>query len=313
MNWFEVKVKTKSEAVEAVVYALDEVGIEGVMILDPNDPIYQKDYQGDWDYIDESVRTFDFEDAFLTGYIVDSIDIDELVRKINARLEVIKNAGLDVGAGEVTYTRVNDEDWANEWKKYYKPLKISEHIVIKPTWEEYEPVGNEKIIEIDPGSAFGSGTHETTALCLKMIEKYFSVGDDVFDIGCGTGILGIAAAKLGANKVVGIDLSENAIIASKENAEINKVEDVATFLKGDLTSVLTGKADMVIANIMADIIILLSENVADFMKEDGVFVASGIILDKVEEVQAALDKNGFEIIETQIDGEWSAIVSKHKK
>lgn len=308
MRWFEVKIFTDSMSVEAVTNMLYEVGAEGIVIEDPNDPIYDESYKGDWDYVEDEVYKFSSEEAIIMGYCSD-IDPVEIKDILQGKVDLLESFGLKKGTGTITVTEVVDDNWAHEWKKYFKPLKIGDKIVIKPTWEAYEITGDELILEMDPGSAFGSGTHETTSMCVEFTDKYMKQGDRVFDIGCGTGILGIAAAMLGAKEVTCVDIDELAVIATKENIELNNISDKVEVFKGDLTDVLQGKADVVIANIIADVIIFLLKDIPQVLKEGGIFIASGIIHDKRDAVKEALVANGFTIIEVKTQGEWNAITA----
>ncbi len=311
MAWFELKIKTTSEATEAIANILIELGCEGVAVEDPNDPIFGEGYEGDWDYFDKSEMVFEYEGALIKTYVEDT-GMDALIEAIKIRLAELPACGLDLGLGTIETTEIFESDWANEWKKYYKPTKIGEHIVIKPSWEAYEPEEGDLIIEIDPGGAFGSGTHETTSMCIEQLDKRVKPDTTVFDIGCGSGILAIAAAKLGARDVTAVDLDEAAVVTSKENVLLNHVESQVTVLHGNLMDVVDGKADIVVANIIADIICLLSESIHQFLHKDSVFISSGIINTKIAQVLAALEANNFEIIEVVEKGEWAAIVSKLK-
>ena len=206
------------------------------------------------------------------------------------------------------------------WNEIYKILgdptipmnRSGKKIVVKPSWEEYEKQEGDLIIELDPGMAFGTGTHETTSMCIRELENYVDETKTVFDIGCGSGILAIAAAQLGAKEVVAGDLDEVAVKVSKENCEINHVSDKVVVKHGSLFEVVDSKADVIVANIIADIIKILAKDVSKFLKDDGVFISSGIILAKIDEVCQALEENGFEIVKVERLGEWSAIVSKLK-
>lgn len=311
MAWFELKVKTTSEATEAISNILIELGCEGVAVEDPNDPIFGEGYEGDWDYFDKDEMTFEYEGALIKTYIEDTV-MDELIKNLESRIAQLTEFGLDYGPGTIETTEIFESDWANEWKKYYKPTKIGDHIVIKPSWEAYEPEPGEMIIEIDPGGAFGSGTHETTSMCIEQLDKRVKPDTTVFDIGCGSGILAIAAAKLGAKDVTAVDLDLAAIETSNENVILNHVESQVKVLHGNLMDVVDGKADIVVANIIADIICLLSETIHQFLHQDSVFIASGIINTKIPQVLAALEANGLEVIEVVEKGEWAAIVSKLK-
>lgn len=312
MKWHEIKIKTTSDLVEEMSNILYDAGVGGVVIEDPNDiNLFNKD-ETSWDYFDEEIFNFEYEGAIVKGYLPDS---EDLLDKIKFIKESVHNIVIDSENkdGEiVTIAEVYEEDWANAWKQYYKPKKISEKIVVKPTWEEYEAQEGEEIIELDPGMAFGTGTHETTMMCINLLEDYVNRNSIVYDIGCGSGILSIAAAKLGAKKVVGVDLDEVAVKVSKENVKVNSVESIVDIRHGNLMEVVEGKADIIIANIIAEVIKILSRDIKKFMKPDSLFIASGIILDKIDEVANELQVNDLEIITIKKQGEWSAIVSKIK-
>lgn len=313
MNWTEVTIKTTTEAVEAISNILMEERCGGVMIEDPKDFLFQKKNELDWDYVEEEVFNKSGQDGVLIKtYIPEERNVLELIETVKARIALLPSFGLDIGEGSVSLSNVHESDWANEWKKYYKPTKIGKKIVVKPSWEDYEEQEGDLIIELDPGMAFGTGTHETTSMCIRELENYVDETKTVFDIGCGSGILAIAAAKLGAKEVVGGDLDEVAVKVSKENCEINHVSDQVIVKHGSLFEVVDSKADVIVANIIADIIKILAKDVSKFLKKDGVFIASGIILAKIDEVCEALEENGFEIVKVERLGEWSAIVSKLK-
>lgn len=311
MKWFEIKIKTTTDLVEEITDVLYDAGVSGVVIEDPKDVIFHIKQESDWDYYDEEILNFDYEGAIVKGYLPQSEDLLDKIELIKQSVNLtIKVENKNTEVGEVTTTEVYEEDWANSWKKYYKPQKITDNIVVKPTWEAYYPKENEIIIELDPGMAFGTGTHETTTMCIELLEKHIEDLTTVFDIGCGSGILSIAAAKLGAQKVIGIDLDEVAFSVSQNNVKINSVEDIVSIKHGNLMDVINEKADIIVANIIADIIILLSKNVEKFMKPKAKFISSGIILDKIDEVITELERNGLRIIEIIRKGEWAAIVSE---
>ena len=313
MNWTEVTIKTTTEAVEAISNILMEERCGGVMIEDPKDFLFQKKNELDWDYVEEEVFNKSGQDGVLIKtYIPEERNVLELIETVKARIALLPSIGLDIGEGSVSLSNVNESDWANEWKKYYKPTKVGKKIVVKPSWEEYEKQEGDLIIELDPGMAFGTGTHETTSMCIRELENYVDETKTVFDIGCGSGILAIAAAQLGAKEVVAGDLDEVAVKVSKENCEINNVSDKVVVKHGSLFEVVDSKADVIVANIIADIIKILAKDVSKFLKDDGVFISSGIILAKIDEVCQALEENGFEIVKVERLGEWSAIVSKLK-
>ncbi|HBF4498826.1 TPA: 50S ribosomal protein L11 methyltransferase, partial [Clostridioides difficile] len=286
----------------------------GAVIEDPKDFLFQKKNELDWDYVEEEVfKKNEEDDVLIKTYVSEEKNVMEFVEIIKQKVLGLKDFGIDIGEGSVSLDQVNEADWANAWKAYYKPTKVGQRVVVKPTWEDYAMQEGDLIIELDPGMAFGTGTHETTSMCIRELEKYVNKDSKVFDIGCGSGILAIAAAKLGAKEVVAVDLDEVAVKVAKENVLENKVEKSVSVMHGNLTDVIKDKADVIVANIIADIIKILAKDVQNFMKEDAIFISSGIILDKVEEVKESLIENGFEIVEVQKLGEWSAIVSKLKK
>ena len=312
MNWNEISVSTTTLAVEIISNIFIESGSKGVMIEDPSDFHLQGQDPLAWDYMEKEVFDFGHEDVRVIGYFSSEEDINEKISEIEKRLDYVKSLGLDTGTLEIYKREVKQENWENEWKKYFNVQKVSDSIVIKPSWEEYTAKEGEKIIDIDPGMAFGTGTHETTRMCINAIEKYMNKGDSLIDIGCGSGILSIAAAHLGAEKVIAVDLDKLAVKVSKENVDLNGFSNTIDVRYGDLTDVIDEKADVIVANIIADIIAKLSENIADFKKDGGYFISSGIINDKKDFVISKLKENNFDIIEENNDGEWNCIVSKVK-
>lgn len=308
-EWLEVSIITSSEAVEAVCGILYNTGVQGVSIEDPEDIEFKKKNPGDWDYFDETLLEVK-EGAIIKGYYKEDERFNEYIDYIKESFENIESFGIDKGKGIITVSKVNEEDWENNWKKYYKPVKVGEKIVIKPIWEEYKEASGELVVELDPGMAFGTGTHETTRMCIKALEKYIKPESMVFDIGTGSGILAIAAAKLGAAKVIGVDLDPVAVNSAKENVKYNNVENIE-ILHGNLLDVVSGKADIIVANIIADIIILILSDVKKCINSGGYFISSGIIKARKDDVVEKLKEAGFEIIETNTEGEWVAIVAKY--
>lgn len=313
MKWAEITIKTTTEAVEAITNILYEQNVGGVSIEDPKDFKFQKKHEYDWDFVEEEIFNSGYDGVIIKTYITEERDVSDDIKLIKEKIDGLKEFGINVGEAIVELSQVDEEDWANEWKNYYKPTKIGEKIVVKPTWEEYEAADTDLIIELDPGMAFGTGTHETTSMCIRELEKYVRPESKVFDIGCGSGILAIAAAKLGAKNVLAVDLDEVAVKVSKENIELNKVEGSVNALHGNLMEVVNDKADIVVANIIADIIKILAKDIKQFMKDEAVFISSGIIHAKVDEVKEALTQNGLEIVHVESLGEWNAIVSKISK
>ena len=310
-TWIEVRVITKSEALEpisGIFYGLD---CKGVAIEDPEDILGREQGPLTWDFADINVLEHKGKFAVVKGYFSEEDNIDEIIAYINEKVEEIKALGIDVGEVKVEVEKMYEEDWANNWKKYYKPSKVGEKIVVKPIWEEYEAKDEELVVELDPGMAFGTGEHETTRMCIQALEKYVQKDSTVFDVGCGSGILAIAAAKLGAKLAVGVDLDPVAVESAKENVGFNNIDNIE-ILHGNLIEVIDGKADIVVANIIAEIICILTEDVSRVIKPNGYFITSGIIHDRVEMVTNKLEECGFEVIKVNKDGEWNCIIAKLK-
>ncbi|WP_101474015.1 50S ribosomal protein L11 methyltransferase [Fusobacterium sp.] len=212
----------------------------------------------------------------------------------------------------VDFYEYEQEDYENNWKKYLYPEKVSEKFVVKPTWREYTPESDELIIELDPGRAFGTGSHPTTSLCLKLMEEVIKPGDSVIDVGTGSGILMIAAERLGASEIYGTDIDEMAVAAAKENLELNSIDSTkAKVYKGDLISVVKNKKfDVVVANILADVLLILIKDISKVVKKGGKIIFSGIIEDKCDIVKKEVENLGFEVAQVKQDKEWRALLIK---
>lgn len=310
-NWIEVQVITTSEALEpisGIFYALD---CKGVAIEDPEDFTRREKGPLTWDFADLNIFEHKGECAVVKAYFAQTDNIEEIVIFVKDKVEELKSFGIEVGEGKVTIAEKKEEDWANTWKQYYKPTHIGENIVIKPTWESYDKKDNEMIIDLDPGMAFGTGTHETTRLCAMALEKYVSEDSTVFDIGTGSGILALIASKLHAKYALGVDLDPVAVESAKKNVELNDVCNIE-IVYGDLVEVVEGKADIVVANILAEIVCILTDDVKKVLKKDGIFISSGIIHERKQMVIDKLLEQGFEIIEETHEGEWNCIIAKFK-
>ncbi|MCX7842685.1 MAG: 50S ribosomal protein L11 methyltransferase [Clostridia bacterium] len=309
MKWYEIKIKTTEEASDAINEMLASIGANGVAIEDPNDIRREISRPDTVDYADEEFISSLGEDVVIKAYFPGNTNIVELEADIREKISFISGF-LHTGEGFAGYTEVDDEDWSNSWKKYYKPLHISDRVVIKPSWEQYEKSGDEIVVELDPGMAFGTGTHETTRMCAQLLESYLSFADKVLDVGCGTGILAIIAAKLGAGHVTAIDIDEVAVRVTEENSKINMVQDKITACRSVLGDLLPEKHDIAVANIIADVIIDISKIVPQYLKHDGYFITSGIIKQRKQEVLEACGNSGFKYVAEKDMGEWVAVVFK---
>lgn len=310
-TWIEVRVITKSEALEPVSGIFYSLDCKGVAIEDPNDILGREQGPLTWDFADINVLEHKGKVAVVKAYFAEEDNIEDVIAYVNERLDLLKEMGIDLGEGRVEHEKMHEEDWANTWKQYYKPSKVGEKIVVKPIWEEYAPKDGELVVDLDPGMAFGTGTHETTRMCIQALERYVKEDSTVFDVGCGSGILAIAAAKLGSKLAVGVDLDPVAVESSIENVKYNDLDNIE-ILHGNLVEVIDGKADIVVANILAEIICILADDVKRVIKAGGVFITSGIIHDRVDMVCEKLEATGFEIVEKNKDGEWNCIVAKLK-
>ncbi len=303
MDWREVAVTVSSEGEEIVADLFYQLGCTGVSI---DDPLLLHTYidSGVWDY-------HSFGEVSLTGttvvkgYFAENQELNEKLSRLDQGLNELLER-FPSWWFLVKGITLQEEDWATAWKVYFKPVRLGQHLIIKPSWEEVTPLPGDIVLELDPGMAFGTGNHATTTLCLAMLEEIVRPGMKVFDLGTGSGILAVAAAKLGA-EVVAVDLDVVAVQVAKENVKLNKVVDQVQVLKGDLGTVLSGQAELVVANIIADVIILLLADLPRLLHPQGEFLASGIIEYRAPEVENAMMVNGLEIVERREDSGWILI------
>ncbi|NLJ40725.1 MAG: 50S ribosomal protein L11 methyltransferase [Clostridiales bacterium] len=313
LDWTEVTIETTSEGVEAITEALYEAGVKGVQIHDPHDIELLRSDKGDWDCIEESLL-IKGRDVLVKGYLANNQSVDENIHIIKDRLRwlIRQDLGIDLGSGALTITNVRENDWANSWKKHFKPRKIGKFIVIKPSWENYLPLPGEIVLEMDPGMAFGTGTHETTILCVKALEDRVNNGIHLLDVGCGTGILAIAGLLLGADRAVAVDNDIDAIDSTRKNALRNGIDNRMNIIHGNLMENVNGRFDIVVSNIIADTIIFLVGNIKKFLVSKGIFIASGIILDRIDDTVTAIKKAGLTHMETVTMGEWASVVCQNE-
>lgn len=329
MKWTKVEISTTCEAVDLMYIMLDDLGIEGIQIED-NVPITEEEKEAMFiDFLPELPE--DDGTAKVSFYVdvkgnnpdsdneqnkVD--DMEVFISQVREGLNDLATR-IDIGEGKITIEDTEDKDWLNNWKAFFKPFRVADDIIIKPTWENLDEVNEDDIVvEIDPGIAFGTGSHETTRLCISALRKYINKDTKILDVGCGSGILSIISLKLGASYVVGTDIDKDAITATYENMEVNHIDssmmDVYTGnIIEDLdlqNKVNIGQYEIVVANILADVIIPLSGVLARKMRKDSLFISSGIIDMKKDEVEEALLSNGFEILEVIQMGDWFSFVAK---
>ena len=306
MKWAEVSITTSHEATEFIAEIFHDLGASGVVIEDP-ELVNSYIRSGQWDYTDipEAENT---EVVTVKAYLPVDDELDEKLRSFEREVNALSSHNVDKGPGAISCSEIQDEDWAENWKQYFHTEKVGDIIVIKPTWEDYEASPDDVVIELDPGEAFGTGTHPTTAMCIRELETLVKVGMTVFDVGTGSGILSSAAARLGAAKITAVDYDRTALKVAKENIEQNHVADVITLGQSDILKQVEGKADLVIANIIADIIIRLFDELEAHLNPGGSLLASGIIADRIGDVTEAALAHGFTIDKVVETGGWAAMV-----
>ncbi len=344
MKWIKYQLHTTTDAADTMGDILNELGIYGFEITD-HVPLSEKDEKKMYTDIPadlgpddgKSVLTFYTEapdntekEFYSTGSSIrdagmeDTVPVlppDELIKKIKKKVKA-KKKYFKINVPAINYTIEDDSQWKDKWKENFKPFRVADDIIIKPTWEEIPEYADEHdiIMEIDPGSAFGTGTHETTKLCLKSLRKFITPETTILDAGCGSGILAISALLCGARSAYCLDIDPSAVDATIENASINhiasdRIHAIHANILDDTSPVkkmCNGPVDIAVANILADVIIPLSSCIGDFIKPDGIFISSGILIEKADDVENALLDNSFEIIEKNILGDWASFVAKKK-
>lgn len=318
MQWNRFTIDTTTEAVDLISSMLDELGVEGIEIED-HVPLTESETKGMFIDILPDLGPDDGK-AKVSFYLDVDVDPESLIEQVKEGLEELKMF-VNIGEGTITESQTEDKDWMNNWKEYFKPFTVDD-ILIKPTWETVPEEHKDKLmIEIDPGTAFGTGTHETTQLCIRQIRKWLKAGDTVLDVGTGSGILAIAALKLGAASAFGTDLDENAVTAAEENAEVNGITPeqfkviAGNIIDDEAVQTQAGLEcyDVAVANILAPVIIMLQGEIAKHVKHGGMFITSGIINTWEERVLEAFAGNDeFEVVDVAHQGEWVAITARRK-
>lgn len=304
MKWNILALTIDRNDLELATSVLYDIGVESFEVVDES---VSKEELGNMfaDIVSDDLD-MDSQTVIVKCYVSEHENVDGYMDQIIAGFETFNiKVVIDKGVSD-------EEDWANKWKDYFKPFKIDEHLIIKPIWESYQGDEKDVIIEIEPGMAFGSGTHETTSMCTKAIKKYLTTDSQLLDVGCGSGILSLVAAKLGAKQVLGIDIDIHAVKVAKDNVSYNGLDQTIEIVHGDLLDQVNDQYNMVVANILAEVIVILTPQISQVITPGGLFIASGIIREKKAMVLDVLNDNGFEVIEILEDGEWVAIVSRYQ-
>ncbi|MBQ9808146.1 MAG: 50S ribosomal protein L11 methyltransferase [Ruminococcus sp.] len=317
MEWTEVNIYTETAGIELLCAKLMDIGIKGFAIQDAEDfNEFLENKNGQWDYIDEDLMGLSQCETRITVYLPSNSQGADMLSSIRSMLAELKAADTEgqYGRLEAELTSIREEDWANNWKQYFKPLKVGEKLVIKPSWEEYSDDGQRTILEIDPASSFGTGQHHTTRLCLELLEKSLREGDKLLDMGCGSGILSIGAMLLGADSAVAVDIEQNAAETALENAVKNNIpaEKYKTYFGNILTDKnladeIDFKYDIITANIVADVLIAMKDYFVRYIREGGTLIVSGIIEERMDEVISALESAGFKGPEANVKEGWAAV------
>ena len=319
MNWLELHIDTTNAGLDTVVALLSSLDIDGVVIDDETEfQEFLEDNRQYWDYVDEDLEKEMEGKSRITFYLSEDEEGFAKMGEVRIALQRLKEERSDCGTLLMTMDNLADSDWENNWKQYYKPMEIGERLLVIPEWEQENALGKPKYagrvpLILEPGLTFGTGSHATTRLCLQALEKAVQGGEKVLDLGCGSGILSIAALKLGAEKAEAVDIDDKCLTVAYENAALNGIgKDTYTVRVGDILTdeamraEIGGGYDVILANIVADVIIGLAPNVRTFLKEGGLFLCSGIIDTRAEEVADKLRSAGWEIVESRSSEGWFA-------
>ena len=310
MQWVEVTIRTNTMGAELMSQVLLDEGITGTSIEDHHDVEQYRRKSDEWDYVDENIFADHGDEVYVKGYIAMEAEVYGRVGRIMNRVadlvDMMEEQGVDVGRGEVLVSMVADEDWEENWKQYYKPFDVGARLSVTPCWEPYD-AGERVLVQLEPGAAFGTGQHETTLMCLELCQLYAKPEAKVLDVGCGTGILGIAAVALGAAHALEVDRDEVAVHAAQHNAQLNDLSERVTCMEGNLADAVKGKYDLIFANIVADAVIALLPAAKKLMARGATLIASGIILDRETDVIEAVKHCGLRVADRRNRGEWIAL------
>ena len=317
MEWIELNIYTATEGIEIICSKLMDIGIKGFVIKDSEDfKEFLENKNGQWDYIDDDLMGLSECETCITIYLPKNEQGADMLADTKNMLKELKNSDTEgiYGRLECEFNSISEEDWANNWKKYFKPVKIGEKLLIKPSWEEYNSDDERIILEIDPASSFGTGQHHTTRLCLELLEKCISKGDRILDMGCGSGILSIGAILLGADDAVAVDIEENAAATALENAAKNNIPEskyhthFGNILTDErLAAEIDYKYDVITANIVADVLIAMKDYFKRYLKDGGILIISGIIEERADEVISAVEGAGFTKQSVNVKEGWAAV------
>lgn len=309
MEWLKITLLTTTMGSELASQTLIDAGSAGTVIEDKNDVFVNQRPEGQWDMIDEDIARRMGDDVKVTGFFPMDERANDFIARVREKVGELPSLapGVDLGKLTVNLSAIDDEDWAENWKTRYKPFRLGKRIVVRPGWEEYAPAPDDLVITIDPGMAFGTGTHETTAMCAALVEEYVKPGMSVMDVGTGTGILAIAARLMGAGSVIACDIDPMAVRVAAENARINGFEGDIRVIEGDLLDAGVGAFDVIIANIIADVVMDIAPDARARLKDGGAYICSGIARAREGEVISALRAAGFDDLDIRRDGEWAAV------
>ena len=312
MDWIELTVHTTTQGAEVVSDALMLSGATGTMVEDRADIPDPDKPNGYWEIIDPKLIDSLPEDVQVHAWFEPDATFQERLQALRSQLDMNRRLApeVDLGTLQIDTVNVKDEDWSEVWKQFYKPFRAGQSLVVKPTWEPYDAKPGDRVIEIDPGMAFGSGTHETTGMCLELLEEAVHGGERVIDVGTGSGILAIGAALLGAKDVLAIDIDPTAVKVARENVAHNHLEQTVTTLEGNLLEKVDAQCEVCVANIIADVICMFAAPLNEHIVPGGLFICSGIIKEREQDVTDALLAAHYTILEIRRKGEWVAMISR---